>query len=155
MGGGAQKHARRRVHQVHLHDVSQTQMTAQCEKSLTEVRSHLQLLLEGLLSADGNEGRMALEGVVALCLAMCRAPEKLLLQDVEEGDDVPETSERAIRDVLLLNGRVRLPLDFDIAKCYRQQQHLNLLGRGGKGQQQSEDVVDSGAVSCCFGVVKG
>lgn len=66
----------------------------------TKVVCRQDLILEGMLRADGDDGLVSAQGLERLALPRRLSPEHLLFQDMEEGDDVSEATRRYQRLIM-------------------------------------------------------
>lgn len=66
----------------------------------TKVVCRQDLILEGMLRADGDDGLVGAQGLERLALPRRLSPEHLLFQDMEEGDDVSEAARRYQRLIM-------------------------------------------------------
>jgi len=86
---------------------------------------HEDLILQGMLSTNSHDRLVRIKRSKAR-LSGRLPPRLFLLQDVEEGNNVPQTV-----------------VELDVAVGDRDQQDLELLRRGTEGQKHSNNIVDA------------
>jgi hypothetical protein len=117
--------------------------------SLTEVVGYELGILEGMLCADSHNGLVCAQRAIR-GLARRDAPSHLLLEHMEQGHDIAETAGAFMLDILAQSKWARgvgetmvAPLQRHVAVSDRDHGNLELLGRGAKGQQQGQDIVNA------------